>query len=485
VRIQGPSLADNRRAGDRFAELVMHHVNASVKAAARTLDGTPTPDDLAPLRRHWESRVDGELLMALRREWFREANATLRNLEDAATKADEALTASAVEILPVRDLLAEEYLASARNRLVAVGDETWQHARDQMLIGLREGESIKQIQNRVTSATELARPRAEVIARTEVIGASNRGAIEQMYAAGLPATKEWIATNDSRTRPTHHAVDGKKVGLKEDFMVGGASMDGPHDPKGPAKETVSCRCTLGFEIGEEDLVEEDLASEVLQAETLTEDQYAMLAPGRKHALSSIEKILGQTRQGKNTFEVIKSFTEKRGGVTRLRQLLESALSGDELSLAQRVKAEDFLAALNGYNLSAVPQLYRGIGIKPVIKSTENDWFDAFEAQYKIGTKVDLPISSFTSSSRKAEEFMRSPGGGTTGRSGLVQMKIIVDGQTHALPVENMSKFAAEKEWLAGGRFEVTRFDPPTGKRGYYEMHVKQIDTLHLPKRSES
>jgi SPP1 gp7 family putative phage head morphogenesis protein len=484
VRIQGPSLADNRRAGDRFAELVMRNVDTVVRSAARTLESTSTPDDLAVMRRHFESRIDNELLMALRREWFREANETLRSLEDAAVKVDDSITASAVEIVPVRDQLAEAYLASARNRLVQVADETWQHAREQMMTGMREGESITQIRDRVVGATELARPRAEVIARTEVIGASNRGAIEQMYTAGLPATKEWIATNDSRTRPTHHAVDGKKVDLKEDFLVGGVSMDGPHDPKGPASETVSCRCTLGFEVLEEDLVEEDLASEALQAETLTEDQYAALTPGRKRALSSIEKILGQTRQGKNTFEVIKSFTEKRGGVTRLRQLLESALSGKDLSLAQRVKAEDFLAALNGYNRSAVPQLYRGIGIKPVIESTENAWFDAFEAQYKVGTKMDLPISSFTSSSRKAEEFMRSPGGGAS-RSGLVQVKIVVDGQTHALPVENMSKFAAEKEWLAGGRFEVTRFDPPTGKRGYYEVHVKQIDTLHLPKRSES
>jgi len=41
------------------------------------------------------------------------------------------------------------------------------------------------------------------------------------------------------------------------FSVGGYAMDGPHDPAGPPAETISCRCTLTYDIPDDELVVPD------------------------------------------------------------------------------------------------------------------------------------------------------------------------------------------------------------------------------------
>ena len=89
--------------------------------------------------------------------------------------------------------------------------------------------------------------RAEVIARTEVMRASNEGQLEawdQATEAGLltgTEMKEWIVTPDDRLCPICEPMDGKNVALDEDFDVDGDQVDGP--PAHP-----NCRCTLGLSL---------------------------------------------------------------------------------------------------------------------------------------------------------------------------------------------------------------------------------------------
>jgi SPP1 gp7 family putative phage head morphogenesis protein len=87
--------------------------------------------------------------------------------------------------------------------------------------------------------------RAEVIARTEVMRASNAGQIEawdQATEAGLLTgneSKEWIVTPDDRLCPICEPMDGVQVGLDEMFDVDGDQVDEP--PAHP-----NCRCTIGL-----------------------------------------------------------------------------------------------------------------------------------------------------------------------------------------------------------------------------------------------
>lgn len=87
--------------------------------------------------------------------------------------------------------------------------------------------------------------RAETIARTETMRASNQGQLEawnQATEAGLLTgreQKEWIVTPDDRLCPICEPMDGVNVPLDADFDVDGDMIDGP--PAHP-----NCRCTVAL-----------------------------------------------------------------------------------------------------------------------------------------------------------------------------------------------------------------------------------------------
>lgn len=145
------------------------------------------------------------------------------------------------------DRAGRDHLAGAVNRLVNAGDAMWMDVRSQLVEGFTAGEGIRDIAARLRSTATVSRARAETIARTEVISASNAGAMAGARALPeiAPAMKTWLATGDGRTRPTHAAADGQEVPLDEPFDVGGYPLDYP-GADGPAEEVINCRCTVTF-----------------------------------------------------------------------------------------------------------------------------------------------------------------------------------------------------------------------------------------------
>lgn len=85
--------------------------------------------------------------------------------------------------------------------------------------------------------------RATMIARTETIRSSNAGGLEAIRQAEIPG-KQWLSTNDDRTRPDHEDAQGQIVAIDEPFDVGGESLMFPGDPDGSADQTINCRCTV-------------------------------------------------------------------------------------------------------------------------------------------------------------------------------------------------------------------------------------------------
>lgn len=85
--------------------------------------------------------------------------------------------------------------------------------------------------------------RAQRIARTESTSAYNAAGLAALADEG-EEQKAWIATEDSRTRPSHAAADRQVVPITQPFEVGASSLLMPGDPSGPAHETVNCRCTM-------------------------------------------------------------------------------------------------------------------------------------------------------------------------------------------------------------------------------------------------
>ena len=98
--------------------------------------------------------------------------------------------------------------------------------------------------------------RAETVARTE----AGRVVEETRYLAALQASdsasvprsqavKQWVSTNDERTRDTHASMDGQ-ARLIDDYFdsPGGAKLLHPHDDDAPPNETINCRCQIAHHL---------------------------------------------------------------------------------------------------------------------------------------------------------------------------------------------------------------------------------------------
>lgn len=120
---------------------------------------------------------------------------------------------------------------------------------DELIAGVDLGESIPELSARVRDAmsgwTEMAGYATERIARTEIIGAANEGALESYVQAGVEK-KAWVAALDERTRLSHLEAgqiyaDGIPIG--DDFKVGAGRGAAPGQI-GLPEEDINCRCTI-------------------------------------------------------------------------------------------------------------------------------------------------------------------------------------------------------------------------------------------------
>lgn len=128
--------------------------------------------------------------------------------------------------------------------------------------GILQGESIPNISKRLMKTVNNDHVAAVRTARTAVTTAESAGrqmVYEEAAAMGIEIQKEWVATNDARTRPAHGDADGQKVAVDKPFSVGGYKMMRPGDGSlgAPASLIYNCRCTtktvdpVDAELGEE------------------------------------------------------------------------------------------------------------------------------------------------------------------------------------------------------------------------------------------
>lgn len=108
------------------------------------------------------------------------------------------------------------------------------------LQGIIQGESMDKIAKRIRNVQEMNRTQAIRSARTIVTGAENKGrqdSYERAEADGIILQKEWLATNDGRTRHSHAALDGAIIDQDKKFDNG---LMYPGDPSGRPEEVYNC-----------------------------------------------------------------------------------------------------------------------------------------------------------------------------------------------------------------------------------------------------
>jgi HK97 family phage portal protein len=111
--------------------------------------------------------------------------------------------------------------------------------RDHLEEALRQPEPLDAVKNVFNLALTVWAMQQAVSA---VTSASNFGATEAANAGGL--TKKTWRVNSSNPRPSHAALNGVSVGIREKFSNG---LRWPGDPAGTAEDNAMCRCTVDFE----------------------------------------------------------------------------------------------------------------------------------------------------------------------------------------------------------------------------------------------
>ena len=113
--------------------------------------------------------------------------------------------------------------------------------------GIAQSLSYAEIARNLSNRTKLTMNRTFLITQTEghrIQQEATWNAQRRAVERGANVVKQWDSTLDSRTRPTHRALDGEIVGVDEEFVspAGGTALypGGFGDPK----EDCRCRCVL-------------------------------------------------------------------------------------------------------------------------------------------------------------------------------------------------------------------------------------------------
>lgn len=119
------------------------------------------------------------------------------------------------------------------------------------LQGILQGESMDKIARRIMNVQEMNKTQAIRSARTIVTGAENKGRQDSYKRAekdGIVMKREWIATNDSRTRHWHAELGGVEVDVDEPWVNEFGEIMFPGDPSADPANTYNCRCSMAANV---------------------------------------------------------------------------------------------------------------------------------------------------------------------------------------------------------------------------------------------
>ncbi len=123
--------------------------------------------------------------------------------------------------------------------------------KESLIEGIKAGEGMPKLQDRIkeiySGYKDIKGYETERIARTEVIGASNQGALESYKQANVEK-KGWLRTYDDRTRDSHIEMGNKYadgIPIDEEFINDETGGHGQAPGQmGTADDDINCRCSL-------------------------------------------------------------------------------------------------------------------------------------------------------------------------------------------------------------------------------------------------
>ncbi len=132
------------------------------------------------------------------------------------------------------------YLTVRADKITRINDTVKNQIKEDLEEGIRQGETIMQLSDRVRDIYNMASGRGIMIARTETAGAVNGGSFIYYESEGV-SKKQWLTAGDEAVRESHRRIDKQTVRVSERFTNG---LRFPGDMEGEPEEIINCRCTL-------------------------------------------------------------------------------------------------------------------------------------------------------------------------------------------------------------------------------------------------
>lgn len=142
-------------------------------------------------------------------------------------------------------LVRQRLEAFAGERIRRINETTRNELREQLAASAANGEGVAGAAWRVEQVFEEAQGyRAEMIARTELVGLSNAANVEAWRQSGVVDGKEWLSVRDGNTRDSHRELDGQTVDSVDGvFRTSTGRTALQPGAFGVAEEDINCRCT--------------------------------------------------------------------------------------------------------------------------------------------------------------------------------------------------------------------------------------------------
>jgi len=304
---------------------------------------------------------------------------------------------------------AVSYASDATNRLTGqVSDSIWNDLKLKVSKAIETGASTERLSQEIAMMGEFATFRAQTIARTEVNGAYNAGNYQSNQALGDmgPVEKYWISTGDDRTRETHREAGGQVRAFADPFLIGGSEMLYPHDPAGPAREVVNCRCVVGYLYPGMTRPDGTIVPET--TETIV--QQTATAPSPLSRTSQLDSLRGEARSGSvdrlpTQDRLVGRITEEQKASVRAftgsayEDLNYAMRTGGELTAEQRRIVQHLDEVIAEAGVADEPYVvYRGMTMAPPdvpgyglasIDEQISMLADAIEEKYRPGSRVSF------------------------------------------------------------------------------------------------
>lgn len=235
-----------------YRSKVAHHLMAVREELRTTLPRASDVGDLEGRMVQVLMDREGALRSLMAAQNIAVATAFGEAVRASLSKRSAPAPAEARSVQDIFDWLYQEVLRQlaedAARSVTQISSTIRRSLRRELHAGVQVGESIPDLAKRIDTLMlrQIIPNRSVVIARTEVIAASNYGSQKAAEATGLNLMHEWVTQLDGRERDAHANAHGQKRYLHEPFDVMGEQLMHPGDRNGSAGNVIQCRCAQVF-----------------------------------------------------------------------------------------------------------------------------------------------------------------------------------------------------------------------------------------------